>query len=1789
MLTFLRQRAIWLFLLVGLVSTACIPISEEAFADSPPEVRAIFQAIIANFINSETDIVTEETNQISVETPTNPVVLSTNTQIHTQANPNDGGGNPNEECPVDTVQLAKFNYEGGNYVLEGNNDGGVVITGDETGGTWTSTESISHVLIKGANDVHTDTYSPVATSGSFDNSGIFTPNGQNNAAISNIKFCGPEEAPPELVDIRVIKYNDLNQDGTTDEIDLGPSGPPTGATLTGWTFELYDDQGQLLGTGTTSVENATNDLGVRVTFADLVKDATYTICEVEQAGWINTDPGINSDPGATGLSRPCETINTSNAGSIAIRYFGNYQPTGSITILKNVDDNSFADMDFDFVFNGSTNFSLSENGAPFVVSDLPAGNYTVTETVPSDWDLDMIDCGNGNNNTALANGLTIVLEAGEDAVCTFNNNYEPPVAIRVIKYNDLNQNGSNNEVNTGNSGGPTGNTLTGWDFVIYDSQGNQVDSGTTSAENPGAPNDLGIRVTFDGLSPSETYTVCEVEQSGWNNSDPGTLDGTYNAPCKSLDASGINNFAIMYFGNYEEPQPDLTAVKVNDTNGTGFVGAPFNWTITLANDGLGEATFADGEVIFRDNLPNGATYYPFPDTSNLNNLIGGFDCMINTNVLTCVALGSLTFQPGGSFDVSVQAAPTATGDLVNPTDGECTIDPDDEIVESNEDNNSCSDTVTVTEPSVAIRVIKYNDLDQNGSNNEVNTGSSGGPTGNTLTGWNFVIYDSQGNQVDSGTTSAENAGAPNDLGIRVTFNGLSPSETYTVCEIEQAGWINSEPGTLDGTYNVPCKTLDASGINNFAIMYFGNYQEMGSITILKNVDDDAYADMTFDFVFDGSTNFSLSENGAPFVVSDLPAGNYTVTETVPAEWDLDTIDCGNGNNNTALANGLTIVLEAGEEAVCTFNNVYTPPPPVGSITILKNVDDDSYADMSFDFVFDGSTNFSLSENGAPFVVSDLPAGNYTVTETVPSDWDLDTIDCGNGNNNTALANGLTIVLEAGEEAVCTFNNVYTPPPPVGSITILKNVDDDSFADMDFDFVFNGSTNFSLSENGTPYVVSDLPAGTYNVTENVPPGWDLTSIDCGPNNNTGATNGLNIVLEAGEDAVCTFNNINLSSSIDVIKTASVSEVTAPGGNVTFTFRIENTGSDTVTINSLTDTVFGDLNGQGACSVPQVIGIGSDYQCTLDTVVNGSGGDVHYNVVTASGVDSTNDPVSGEDDATVNIVAPLVGEINVTKTPSVSEVTAPGELVTFTFKIDNIGTDTVTIDSLLDTVFGDLDGQGTCSVPQVISVAGSYECSLDVFIAGDAGDSHYNVVTASGTDTSNNAVSDNDDATVNIVAPPVGSIVLTKSVNWNGVPVDSNQSFQLCIDGDALSSPQCQSVGANGGTVTFSDLPLGEYTAYETDPGSDWTVSGGGSVTLDAPDQQKSVTITNTHDIFVQALTLEATCPAGTIIVTNPNGFVVNFQYANQSYSVGANATTQITAQPGETVTITFDGGSATATAKVSTDCGTVSQEPGLTCPANWTLIGESRATLGINHPNLVLEASVNFNLSDEYEDYEVSVQVASAVGHPENGCLIGGGNDGTKYPCDQGQNVESFNVLFDGSQVANIPDHGEDQWQSFGTVYNGTIGAGSHTVTYRHVGYGPTPESVTYKSIVCVLEGTPAQTQAAEEEAFQSLEVPLSGDVTETSPTEAPPTEAPPTEAPPTEAPPTEAPPTEAPPTEAPPTEAPPTEAPPTEAPPTEAPPTEAPPTEAPPTEAPPADEAPPTEAPPTEAPPAEEA
>ena len=59
---------------------------------------------------------------------------------------------------------------------------------------------------------------------------------------------------------------------------------------------------------------------------------------------------------------------------------------------------------------------------------------------------------------------------------------------------------------------------------------------------------------------------------------------------------------------------------------------------------------------------------------------------------------------------------------------------------------------------------------------------------------------------------------------------------------------------------------------------------------------------------------------------------------------------------------------------------------------------------------------------------------------------------------------------------------------------------------------------------------------------------------------------------------------------------------------YTIRVTNTsqGTDPVTLTSLVDTVYGDLNGQGSCATGGVIASGATYECTLNESHTGVAG-------------------------------------------------------------------------------------------------------------------------------------------------------------------------------------------------------------------------------------------------------------------------------------------------------------------------------------------------------------------------------------------------------------------------------------------------------------------------------------------------------------------------------------------------------------------------------------------------------
>ncbi len=242
--------------------------------------------------------------------------------------------------------------------------------------------------------------------------------------------------------------------------------------------------------------------------------------------------------------------------------------------------------------------------------------------------------------------------------------------------------------------------------------------------------------------------------------------------------------------------------------------------------------------------------------------------------------------------------------------------------------------------------------------------------------------------------------------------------------------------------------------------------------------------------------------------------------------------------------------------------------------------------------------------------------------------------------------------------------------------------------------------------------------------------------------------------------------DVNSTIQVTKTPSPSSRPEPGGVFTFEVTIKNTSAtDTVTITSLEDKIGNNVRDidNGDCKLVHqdaeqqdvpglVLAPGASFTCSFNTTFTSNGPASQSDVVTASGTDDDDNPVSDTAGATVRITD-VPSSIAVTKTPNVGSVQAPGGDVTFTVVVKNTSAvDSVTISTLTDSVYGDLNEKGTCAVPKSLAPGGSYECQFTGAVTGAGGTEHVNKVTASGTDDDGHSVTGNATATVSITTAP-----------------------------------------------------------------------------------------------------------------------------------------------------------------------------------------------------------------------------------------------------------------------------------------------------------------------------------------------------------------------------------------------------------------------------------------------------
>ncbi|MFO7696441.1 MAG: hypothetical protein R6X16_04705 [Anaerolineae bacterium] len=267
---------------------------------------------------------------------------------------------------------------------------------------------------------------------------------------------------------------------------------------------------------------------------------------------------------------------------------------------------------------------------------------------------------------------------------------------------------------------------------------------------------------------------------------------------------------------------------------------------------------------------------------------------------------------------------------------------------------------------------------------------------------------------------------------------------------------------------------------------------------------------------------------------------------------------------------------------------------------------------------------------------------------------------------------------------------------------------------------------------------------------------------------------NDVIETAQ-ATVTIVDVAPTSRLD--KSASPTSLNEPGGDVTFTVVVYNDSAEAVTLTSLVDDVYGDLNGQGDCLTEGEIAAGGSYSCSFVKSVTGEPG-THTDTITSLVTDDDGSTDEQDDDATVTIVD-VMPAITVDKAASPTSVPEPGGMVTFTVTVTNTSVEPITLNTLTDTIHGDLAGKGTCVLPQDLVLGGSYSFSFSAMVSGDGGDTETDWAYGSATDNEGNTATDNDDATVTI-ADVLPAASLAKNVYEVVV------RFEVVVTNDSVSS-------------------------------------------------------------------------------------------------------------------------------------------------------------------------------------------------------------------------------------------------------------------------------------------------------------------------------------------------------------------------------------------------------------------
>jgi uncharacterized repeat protein (TIGR01451 family) len=651
-----------------------------------------------------------------------------------------------------------------------------------------------------------------------------------------------------------------------------------------------------------------------------------------------------------------------------------------------------------------------------------AAGYTVSEPQPSQYANGKDSIGTGasvagsqtqHGNPNILSG--IVLAANNAAI---NYNFaEIGGSVSGTVFIDSNDNGNLD-------GGEPG--LGGVTVTLFTSTG--VPVGTTITASNGT-------YSFTGL-PGGGYTIVETRPNGYGFSSPTTLTNL------SLPVAG--SLIGENFGNTLGSISGLVYVDVNN-NGTRDLGEPPVSGAAITLTGVDSNGVAVNRTVSTD----------LEGAFAISNLLAG-TYQLSEAQPAGYTNGKNTVGSVGGVQTTQNANPSIIGALNLPAG-------------DNAVNYLFAEIGTVLSGKVFI--------DQNDSG--VLTASDAGKAGVHLS-----LLNSQGS-IQAITNTAPDGS--------YSFSGLTPNATYSVMEAVPNGYGASTPTEL-ASLTVPAGGLSGENfgltLGSLAGVVYVDAKNTGAFAATDPGIPGVTVALTGADASGAAVNLTTTTAGnGSYSFANLVGGSYTIAETQPVGFNEGKDTAGSLGGNISVKDVTSAITLGGGQVGVNYNFGEVNPAGLTSLSGTVFLDANDNGKLDAGETGSGGVTITLTgpvtktttsaANGA-YRFASLPAGTYTVTETVPSGLNatsplvlsrVTVAAPGVTGENFGLASGSlsgTVYVDSNDNGVLDGGE-----PGIPGVTIT----------------LNGPANATTTTgpNGT-YSFANLPAGAYTLTETQPSGY-----------------------------------------------------------------------------------------------------------------------------------------------------------------------------------------------------------------------------------------------------------------------------------------------------------------------------------------------------------------------------------------------------------------------------------------------------------------------------------------------------------------------------------------------------------------------------------------------------------------------------------------------------------------------------------------------------------------------------